>query len=306
MSQYSKNFALKLQPHENFKSRINEFLLIYRVTPHSSTDQSPAMLMMGRNPRTNLDQIHPSSDLLERKQQAMIDHGPHILREFAETDTIWYLSLPLEVHRPRYLAGLVVKRTAPQTYYIQGDNGDRVYRHSDQLKPRCVLPGGSADLESESGEEDSNGFGGIVSEFLSEVSGSPGSADRAERALLDPETQSSSDCLPPTQSDRAPVASRAVASSATINNRGAYRGANRGAIQGPIQSEVSRRCFNCGAGDHMSPNCPQQRMRAPPQWYGRPPQPPQGYNNIQGRADIRPTIQYVHGTRVTTPPAEET
>ena len=43
----------------NLEIRINRFLSQYRITPHATTGQPPAQLLMGRRPRTLLDLLVP-------------------------------------------------------------------------------------------------------------------------------------------------------------------------------------------------------------------------------------------------------
>ena len=45
---------------ENSDNVLLTFLLRYRITPHSTTGESPSMLLMGRQLRTRLDLLRPS------------------------------------------------------------------------------------------------------------------------------------------------------------------------------------------------------------------------------------------------------
>ena len=59
---------------ENSDITFPTFLLRYRITPHTTTGQSPSMLFYGRQLRTRLDLIRPSvSDNVTQKQQKMMD-----------------------------------------------------------------------------------------------------------------------------------------------------------------------------------------------------------------------------------------
>ena len=54
---------------ENSDITLPAFLLRYRITPHTTTGQSPSMLLYGRQLRTRLDLIRPSvSDNVTQKQ----------------------------------------------------------------------------------------------------------------------------------------------------------------------------------------------------------------------------------------------
>ena len=50
--------------------KLANFLLAYRMTPHTLTEEMPAVLLMGRNIRTRLDILKPSvRKKVEDKQQ---------------------------------------------------------------------------------------------------------------------------------------------------------------------------------------------------------------------------------------------
>ena len=50
-----------LQKH-NWRRTMQEFLLHYRATPHTTTQVPPATLMFGRNTRTRLPQVDTKTD----------------------------------------------------------------------------------------------------------------------------------------------------------------------------------------------------------------------------------------------------
>ena len=53
------------------ETKLSRFLFQYRVTPHTTTGQTPAQLLMGRCLRTHLDQLHPNlTSKIQGKQQA--------------------------------------------------------------------------------------------------------------------------------------------------------------------------------------------------------------------------------------------
>lgn len=64
---------LTLQGHCTCKA-VTVLTMPYRNTPHSTTGESPAILLMGRRLRTSLDQLTPSVQVqLEWKQQGVVD-----------------------------------------------------------------------------------------------------------------------------------------------------------------------------------------------------------------------------------------
>ena len=52
------------------QERLSKFLLIYCLTPHSTTGIAPAELLMGRRPRSLLDNLHPDLSLKVGNRQA--------------------------------------------------------------------------------------------------------------------------------------------------------------------------------------------------------------------------------------------
>ena len=60
----------KMEGH--LHERIPRFLLQYRITPQTTTGQSPAQLLMGRKLKTVLDLIHPD---LSKKVQDKQEHS---------------------------------------------------------------------------------------------------------------------------------------------------------------------------------------------------------------------------------------
>ncbi|KAL1425918.1 hypothetical protein MTO96_018723 [Rhipicephalus appendiculatus] len=54
------NSALRKASHGTSPSELADFLLPYRNTPHATTGEAPAMLLVGRRLRTRLDLVGPS------------------------------------------------------------------------------------------------------------------------------------------------------------------------------------------------------------------------------------------------------
>ena len=54
--------GLKKQSAGSIQARVSWFLFAYHITPHSSTGQSPAKLLLGHRPRSHLDVMHPQVD----------------------------------------------------------------------------------------------------------------------------------------------------------------------------------------------------------------------------------------------------
>ena len=74
------------------EDRVAQFLLQFRVTPHSTTGRSPAELLFGRNLRTRLDAIRPdlSRTVEKRQDQQKRQHNSRVkVRMFAVKDKVF-------------------------------------------------------------------------------------------------------------------------------------------------------------------------------------------------------------------------
>ena len=53
----------------SLETRLSRFLFKYRITPHTTTGRSPAELLLGRQPRSRLDLLHPDTGVKVRVRQ---------------------------------------------------------------------------------------------------------------------------------------------------------------------------------------------------------------------------------------------
>ncbi|XP_063690927.1 uncharacterized protein LOC134823403 isoform X1 [Bolinopsis microptera] len=111
---------------------LNDFLLTYRNTPHSSTGQTPAVLAFNRTLRSKLHQIKPTDRMREQelqseKLQVAINEHPRT-REFRENQLI-FAKMDDKSH---WEQARVIKRL--------GDNSNNyVVQHADAIKPQKTL-----------------------------------------------------------------------------------------------------------------------------------------------------------------------
>ena len=74
------------------QERLSKFLFIYCLTPHSTTGVAPAELLMGRRPRSLLDNLHPDiSQRVECQQakQKLCHDSSKPVRTFVVGDTVF-------------------------------------------------------------------------------------------------------------------------------------------------------------------------------------------------------------------------
>ena len=93
------------QSSKPVKEKLTKFLVAYRNTPHSTTGESPALLLLGRPLRTCLDLVKPN---LNRKMVSQ-KHQQGI-----KAANVTRLSGGSEV-----ASGLIIKKTGPLVYEAQ-------------------------------------------------------------------------------------------------------------------------------------------------------------------------------------------
>ena len=118
--------------------RVSRFLLRYRVTPHTSTQLSPAELMMGRELRTRLDLLRPDVAKQVQKSQAMQrKHHDETcqIRNFTVGDEVFVRNFS---SGPRWIPGIIVEITGPVSVKVRLNNANCsvVRRHFDQVREK--------------------------------------------------------------------------------------------------------------------------------------------------------------------------
>ena len=109
--------------------RLDKWLLAYRNAPHAITGVSPAIKFLGRNLRTRLDLVYPSTDKSEHT--LTVESKAEL---FEVGDKVWvrdYLSAD------RWKKGSIKERTGPLTYIVSVAGRGEWKRHIDQLRSRC-------------------------------------------------------------------------------------------------------------------------------------------------------------------------
>ena len=102
-------------------TRLSRFLFQYRLTPYSTTGQSPAKLLLGRTPRSHLDFLFPDvADNVKQNQQRQNHDQKATERSFVVGDMVHALN-----HRgtPTWLPGTVSAVLGPCSLIIKLSNG---------------------------------------------------------------------------------------------------------------------------------------------------------------------------------------
>ena len=128
------------------ETKLCRFLFQYRITPHTTTGQSPAQLLLGRQLRSHLDQLHPDlASCVEHKQELQKQsHDQQTkMRQFVPDEAVFVRNF---AQGDPWLAGTIVNAPGPRSYNVKLFDNRMVRRHVDHIRARSmVLPESSAD-----------------------------------------------------------------------------------------------------------------------------------------------------------------
>ena len=116
------------------KSRIAKVLFAYRNTPHCTTGNSPAKLLLGRQFRTRLDLLRPNmAEHVEKKQWTQkLSHDKSVQsRTFSQGQSVL---IRIYGQKRKWTCGTILKPTGPVSYIVKLPNGMTWRCHQDQLK----------------------------------------------------------------------------------------------------------------------------------------------------------------------------
>ena len=130
------------QSSKPVKEKLAKFLIAYRNTPHSTTAESPAQLLLGRPLRTRLDLVKPNLNrkMVNQQHQQSIkaaNEKGRQRRQLEVGDSVMSRDYRGDL---KWRSGLIVKKTGPLMYEVQVAPGIIWRRHIDQLRPTAVEP----------------------------------------------------------------------------------------------------------------------------------------------------------------------
>ena len=134
-----KNGLRKMKSVANLREKLSRFLFRYRITPHTTTGQTPAELLMGRLPRSRLSLVRPDlSDRITMKQSRQAqDHDRRSrARVITVGDNVFVKNFPNLI--PRWIPGVVVEQLGPLSFRVQLQTGRVVQRHLDHVRQRLA------------------------------------------------------------------------------------------------------------------------------------------------------------------------
>ena len=117
-----------------FAHRLENFLLTYRTTPHTTTGVPPSELLMRRSLRTRWDLLKPSisSRVCTRQNKMKEGHDQHAKMRVFEVGK----SVVVRNFRggEKWVPGVIVQQLGPLTYLIDVSQGRVWKRHVDHMK----------------------------------------------------------------------------------------------------------------------------------------------------------------------------
>lgn len=132
---FVRSFKTAMKKHNKITNKeINSFLMTYRITPHATTGETPAKLLIGRNLRTRLDLLKPDiSDRVNLKQDNM-----KLSRHTGSSVRIFTIGQPVMVRDYRgqtpWIHATVIASLGPLTYQVKTEEGGVWRRHIDQMR----------------------------------------------------------------------------------------------------------------------------------------------------------------------------
>ena len=125
---------------ESVEVAIKMFLFDYRGIPHTTTGQSLAYLMYGRNLRTRFDVLRPNvAKTVDEKQKAQITAGSgNRTADLCANDDVM-----IDNYREcgdKRVSGQIVKQTSPSTFIVRDEHDNVQKRHVDQIIKRNNSP----------------------------------------------------------------------------------------------------------------------------------------------------------------------
>jgi hypothetical protein len=135
--------ALKkaFREHADVEEALQEYLMAYRNTPHSTTGQSPAMLLQRRGLRGRLDLLRPGRELEQRVAAAQRRQGQSAGgtdRTFKVGDLVWFRDYG---SGEKWLRGKIDSLIGTRIVVVvrENDLSTKCRRHVDQVRSRAPV-----------------------------------------------------------------------------------------------------------------------------------------------------------------------
>ena len=131
---FKRSLSASKAQGRSLQQGLDNFLLAYRTTKHATTGQTPASMFLGRELRTRLSLVRPSTaeKVINKQSDQKLHHDKqHGLREFFPGDRILVKDFRQE---GTWWSGTVAERRAPKSYVVILEDGRVWKRHIDQMR----------------------------------------------------------------------------------------------------------------------------------------------------------------------------
>ncbi|PFX22763.1 Uncharacterized protein K02A2.6 [Stylophora pistillata] len=128
--------GMKKQGDGTAETKLARFLLSYRITPQSTTGESPAQLRWGQSLRSHLDLLRPdvAAKVHAAQSRQKIQHDQlSWMRRVEVGDSVGVRKYS---RGPKWIPGTIIQETGPLSARIELEDGTVVRRHHDQLVAR--------------------------------------------------------------------------------------------------------------------------------------------------------------------------
>ncbi|XP_073964508.1 uncharacterized protein [Choristoneura fumiferana] len=163
--------AIKKAYRDNIdvEAALQTYLMAYRTSPHSTTGESPAMLLQRRSLRTRLDLLRSEGAVEGRVKDAQtrqVRAAGGVARAVAQGEPVWARSYS---GRDRWVEGTVAGIEGGNRYAVDNGDGRLIHRHIDQIRRRSGFSNvtypdrdGDDGSKSEGGENESSDVGAVT------------------------------------------------------------------------------------------------------------------------------------------------
>ncbi|XP_052740894.1 uncharacterized protein K02A2.6-like [Bicyclus anynana] len=118
---------------------LQTFLLAYRNSVHSSTGDTPAMLLQKRPLRSRLDLLRPNRERETRvleAQRKQVEYAGGVTRQLAEGEAVWTREYG---GNEKWVKGKICRQEGTRRYVVDNGDGKMMQRHVDQIRRRSRL-----------------------------------------------------------------------------------------------------------------------------------------------------------------------
>ena len=130
--------GLKKMTEGSVETKLARFLFQYRLTPLSTTGQSPAELLLGRQPCAHLDQLAPNlhAQVQHKQLKQKVCHDQNSRPQTFEIGDLVFIRN--FTRGPPWLPGTVLKTQGPRTFGIKLTDGRVWRRHVNHIRYSSV------------------------------------------------------------------------------------------------------------------------------------------------------------------------